>query len=122
VPVEKPAKQIGVSLLPALLDTPTQKRGYRSVFATSEQARADALVVGDSSVSLFTHGADRRIGRTWPPPDDFPECYVVESGGLMSTPRSIPVKHVRLHKIGLHRWRQRHFRREIELLAVLPDG
>ena len=48
-PVKEAAKQIGVSLIPALLEAPIQEPEFRRVFAQITQAHADALIVGSSA-------------------------------------------------------------------------
>jgi len=83
-PVKEAAKQIGVVLLPALLDSPIQKSEYRRVFSTIEQARADALIVGDSSENWANSSPIIDLATPARLPKIYPGRHFAEHGGLMS--------------------------------------
>ncbi len=88
--LKEAAMQVGVSLLPALLDPPIQGPEYRRAFAAIERSRADALMVGTSPENS-SHGPLiielAALGRL---PAIYSERHFAESGGLMSYGADIP--------------------------------
>lgn len=92
-PVKEAAKQVGISLLPALPDSPMQQLEYRRAFSTAAQARAEALIVGESAenysqISLIVELAARaRL------PTIYPDRVFTRFGGLMSYGADYPDLH-----------------------------
>jgi putative ABC transport system substrate-binding protein len=83
-PVKEAAKRLGIVLLPALLDSPSQRPQYRRAFSTIAQARAEALIVGESAenysqIRLILESAARaRL------PAMYPNRVFPQYDGLMS--------------------------------------
>jgi putative ABC transport system substrate-binding protein len=82
--VKEAAKQAGISLVPALLESPIQEPEYRRVFAALAQDRVDGLLVGDSAENLAQSSLLPELAAQIRLPTFYPFRVFVENGGLMS--------------------------------------
>ena len=83
-PVKEAAHQVGVTLIPALLESPVQDPEYRRVFAAIAQDRADALIVGDSPENYSHRQLIIELAEHARLPSLYPDRSFVAGGGLMS--------------------------------------
>jgi putative ABC transport system substrate-binding protein len=82
--VKEAAKQDGISLIPALLESPIQEPGYRRLFAALAQDRVDGLLVGDSAENISQSSLLPELAAEIRLPTFYPFRVFVEKGGLMS--------------------------------------
>jgi len=89
-PVKDAARQIGVSLVPELLDAPIQEPEYRRVFALMAQQGLEALIVGSSQENSVNARLIVELAEIARLPTLYPGRWYVEQGGLMSYGPDIP--------------------------------
>jgi len=82
--VKEAATQVGVVLVPVLLDSPIQEPEYRRAFSTIERARADAMIIGDSSENWANGSLIIELATAARLPTICPGSYFAERGGLIS--------------------------------------
>lgn len=89
-PVRAAARQVGVSLIPALLEAPIREAEFRRVFAAMAQQRADGLIVGSSSENSSSARLIVELAENARLPTIYPGRWFAERGGLMSYSADYP--------------------------------
>jgi putative ABC transport system substrate-binding protein len=82
--VREAAKQAGISLALALLDSDINEAAYRRVFSAMQEDRVDALVVADQSENFTYRRLLVELAAKYRMPAIYPSREHAELGGLMS--------------------------------------
>jgi putative ABC transport system substrate-binding protein len=89
-PLREAAKQVGVALIPALLETPYPDSEYRRVFAAMAQDRPAALIVTPAIASFAHQKLIIELAGSARLPAIYPSRSFVDQGGMMSYGASYP--------------------------------
>jgi putative ABC transport system substrate-binding protein len=84
------AKQVGVALIPALLETPYPDSEYRRVFAAMAQDRPAALIVTPAIANFAHQKLIIELAGSARLPAIYPSRSFVDQGGMMSYGASYP--------------------------------
>jgi putative tryptophan/tyrosine transport system substrate-binding protein len=83
-PVRENAEHLGVTIIPALLESPITDNEFRRAFHLTKQQAANAVVVGSAQENYPRQKLIIRLAEEYGLPAIYPERSFVEQGGLLS--------------------------------------